>query len=243
MKIAIVTGGAKGLGETISKNLSENGYKVYVVSRNPGTGSENLITKKVDISKEASCKKLVKEISRKEKRLDLLVNNAGVNDKNNIEKTFAVNVFGAFFLIKNSVGLLKKSKGKVVNITSLNGLVPTPESTVYSASKHAIEGLGIAISYELANQGVSVTNIAPGAIFNPKSKALSHMPLREKYSVLKFLFPLTTRQIVSDRVLKVAKQNSSPKRVVIGIDAVVAHFLYRTIPFFWFWLVKKLYSN
>ncbi|OGM31324.1 hypothetical protein A2803_03980 [Candidatus Woesebacteria bacterium RIFCSPHIGHO2_01_FULL_44_21] len=240
-KIALVTGGTKGLGKAISVRLTGENYRVYALSRNPEPSLEKVMLIKADVSDEKECETAVKAILKKELRLDLLVNNAGVNDEENILTTFGVNVFGPYFLIKHSLGALKKNRGRIINITSLNGLVPTPNSSVYSASKHAIEGLGMALSYELEKQGVYVTNIAPGAIYDSNTKPLTHKPLREKFILLKILFPMLTREKVVEAVLSVVKSERPPKRLMLGLDAKVSYFISRMFPDLWNFALRKLY--
>jgi|SRR3989344_5757964 len=250
-KIAIVTGGTKGLGLIIARELVNNGYCVYAPSRKPEKNIDGILPISSDISNEADCKKAISYVISKERRLDLIVNNAGViftnkaldADEQSLLEVFKVNVFGAYYLIKHSFTYLKKTKGKIINITSLNGLVPVPNASVYSSSKHALEALGISLSYEFERDGVFVTNIAPGAIYNPGAQKLFHKTMREKFPILKILFPMITREIVAKKVVEIAHADHPPKRVVVGVDAQVAFFISRTFPSLWFVLFGKMYSK
>lgn len=231
-KIALVTGGAKGLGLAISEELVKNGYKVYAASRNPVKSKNKLIQPiKLDVTSKSECKNVVKKIIKKNKRIDLLVNNAGTSSGDDVQEMFAVNVFGPHYLIKYC------NPTQIINITSLNALVATPNASIYSASKHAIEALGIAMSYQK-----NITNIASGAIYNPNSKKLDFKPIREKYPILKIIFPMITKTDVARKVLEITKMDKPPKRVVLGRDANLAFLFYRLFPNLWFYLTDKMYK-
>ena len=178
-----------------------------------------------------------------------MINNAGMRFSNETldanEKSllavFKVNVFGAFYLIKHSFAYLKKTKGRIINITSLNGLVPTPDASVYSASKHALEALTNSLSYEFEKENIFIINVAPGAIYNSRAGKLSHKTVREKFPMLKIIFPMVTQETVSKKVFEIAKLNHPPKRIVVGVDAQVSYFVSRTFPTLWFKLLAMMY--
>lgn len=241
MKVALVTGGSKGLGKEISQSLALAGFTVYAGAREMGGKIEGVLPVQLDVTHEAQCESVIEKIIKKEKRLDLLVNNAGVNSED-LEVAFMTNVFGPYFLIKHATEHLEKAKGRIINITSLNGLVPVPNAPVYSASKHALESMGISLAYSLAQKGILVSNVAPGAIYNPEAKKLGYKTLREKYPFLKTVFPLITKGRVAEAVVELAKMERPPRRVVVGLDAKMAFFVSRTFPGLWFYLMNKLYS-
>ena len=118
----------------------------------------NIIALTLDITNSDACEKLVSKISQKEKKVDVLVNIAGYTisgpslgfSESDFRDIVNVNLFGVFRLIKNIYPLMKMNGGgKIVNITSLNGLISLPNFGLYSASKHALEALGDALYYEL----------------------------------------------------------------------------------------------
>ena len=256
MKIALVTGGSSPMGISIAKKLAEENFKVFLASRNPEkTKEKNTISVELDVTDTVSCEKVVKEIIKKEKEIDVLVNVAGVSLASPVVKTseedylnlLSVNTLGHFRLTKAVVPFMKKNKsGNIINITSLNGLVSLPNFGAYSSSKFAAEALGIALGYELRSYGIWVTNIAPGAIErkNNATEILPHRPLREKFKVFKILLPFTKDEIIADVVMRILKNSDPPKRVIVGVDAKLTNLIYKILPFnIWNKLVYFLWSR
>lgn len=244
-KIALVTGANSFLGSAIVQRFASQGYKVYASSRskNDQINIPGVIPVALDITVQNDCERVVKAIVAKEQRIDVLVNNAGytingLSEDNSVEdykNILDTNAIGAFRLIKEVVGQMKRQKsGKIINITSLNGLVPLPNFGLYSSSKHALEALGISLRHELQKYGIYVTNIAPGAIYNPSPVGLSarkhYKPAREKFKLLYFLLPMATREHVASEIVKVAQSPTPPARVITGTDAKIISLLYRILP-------------
>jgi NAD(P)-dependent dehydrogenase (short-subunit alcohol dehydrogenase family) len=141
------------------------------------------------------------------------------------------NAVGAFRLIREVVPHMQKQKsGRIVNITSLNGLVSLPNFGLYSSSKFAFEALGLALRYELAKDGILVTNIAPGAIASPAKFDMPHKSAREKFWLLKILMPMISYEKVAQAINSVLKDDMPPARVLLGADAKITFFLYRFLP-------------
>ncbi len=244
-KVALVTGSSSSLGDLIARELSAStGYIVYGSSRSKGHGRGYKYLK-LDITSDKECAKAVKTILDNEGRLDVLVNVAGVTLVGSFEKYSAkdylrlldINTVGAFRLIKFALPAMKRRKdGKIINITSLNGLVSLPGFSIYSSSKHALEALGLAASYELRKSGIYVTNIAPGAINfgQDGGKPLPHKPAREKFKFLHFLLPMVTGKDVAKKVLDIAGSYNPPNRVILGRDAMLLSLMQRFLPqYFW----------
>lgn len=255
-KIILVTGTSSGLGKAIAKELSL-GNIVYAGARNLGKvpAGKGLKPIKLDITSELDCRNAVERIIKEEGRIDVLINNAGYGivgpttdfSSEDFLKILNTNPVGAFRLIKRVVPYMKKQKsGKIINITSLNGLISLPNFGLYSASKHGLHALGVALHYELRKYGIWVTNLAPGAIasYEKSSKALPHKPAREKFKILKFLMPMVTRSSVADKVEKLIDSSNPPVEVIMGADARITTFLKRFLPSFaWEYLMSLVWNK
>lgn len=173
LKIAIVTGASSGIGQATANALINKGYKVYGTARNPNSLDKNLsyTMLPLDLNNEESINALVKEVIKKEGRIDLLVNNAGFGLVGAIEETsikqirsvFETNVFGTIQITKAVLPHMRNNGGGlIVNISSLVGKVPFPGMGIYSASKHAIEGFSEALNHEVRDYNIRSILIEPG---------------------------------------------------------------------------------
>lgn len=183
-KVAIVTGGSRGIGKMIAEGFIAAGAKVYITARKASVCDqtaeelgENCISLPADISSMEGIKAFVSEFSQHESRLDILVNNAGAAWGANFEdfpeegweKVMDLNVKSPFFLTQAVYELLKSSASaetptKVINITSVDGLRVNPwETYSYQASKAALIQLTKRMAYRLVRDHIYVTSIAPGA--------------------------------------------------------------------------------
>ncbi len=165
-KIALVTGGSKGIGRAIAQRFIREGAKVIVFDiEKPNYGVEFY---QVDISKEEQIEKAFGQI----KQLDILVNNAGVyfqvsveeTSKEQLDKIVDINLKGTYLMAKHAVPLIKKTKGNIINISSGIGVAPEPESPAYCSTKAAIIMLTKCMAQEYASEGVRVNVILPGPI-------------------------------------------------------------------------------
>jgi len=171
-RVALVTGGTRGIGNAIAKELYDLGATVII------TGTQSIYTETdnyqyicADFLDENSLIRLVNII--REKQIDILVNNAGVNQVAPIsevlvadfKKVQQVNVTAPFMLCQAVlVGMRERGWGRIINISSIWGKISKSHRAPYSASKFAIDGLTAAISAEVACDGVLVNSIAPGFI-------------------------------------------------------------------------------
>jgi NAD(P)-dependent dehydrogenase (short-subunit alcohol dehydrogenase family) len=171
-KVALVTGGTRGIGAAIAKELYDLGATVIITGTKLNyTQSDNYQYICSDFSDKASLNKLVNKI--REERIDILVNNAGINQigpiselsVRNFEEVQQINVTAPFMLCQAVlVGMRERGWGRVVNISSIWGKISKAHRAPYSASKFAIDGLTVAISAEVASDGVLANSIAPGFI-------------------------------------------------------------------------------
>jgi len=182
-KCIIVTGAASGIGRATAMLLAERGFGVYATYATDKSQAEldnlrrtgGIETLKLDITKDADVTNAVAFIEEKGIDLIALVNNAGIFSPGplmdlpmeRMMEQYSVNVFGTHRLTKAFFPLLLRSKGRIVNVSSVPGFVATPFSGPYASSKHAIEGWSDALRRELIPLGVKVIVVEPALINTP----------------------------------------------------------------------------
>jgi NAD(P)-dependent dehydrogenase (short-subunit alcohol dehydrogenase family) len=169
--VAIVTGASGGIGEATARALHAAGYRVFGTSRRaPGTRSPGIEYLVCDVTSDESVKAAVGEVLSKTGRVDLLVNNAGVGlvagaEESSLEQAkslFDVNLFGLIRMTKAVLPTMRhKRAGRIVNISSVMGLIPAPFMALYGASKHAVEGYSESLDHEIRGSGVRVVLVEP----------------------------------------------------------------------------------
>jgi len=186
-KVALVTGGSRGIGEMIAAGFLANGVKVYISSRKAEVcnatatrlaqqfGGE-CISLPANLADVAGCQKLADEIAAREPQLDILINNAGVSwgapidefPESGWDKVMDTNVKGVFFLTQKLLPLLRQSgtaedPARVVNVGSIDGIKnPVFETFSYGPSKAALHHLTRGLALHLTGQQIIVNAIAPG---------------------------------------------------------------------------------
>jgi short-subunit dehydrogenase len=179
-QVAIVTGASSGIGRSLAVQLANQGAKVVLAARRAdmlekaatecrALGVEALAVA-TDISDEAQCKRLIENAVATFGKIDMLINNAGLNviarleDYSNLDlfrHTIGVNFYGAVHCTYYALPTLIKSGGRIVAISSLGGKTPLPYNSPYIASKYAMHGFFDSLRMELKPYGVSVTIICP----------------------------------------------------------------------------------
>ena len=187
---ALVTAGAQGIGRAITEALIAQGAQVHVCDidadalNDVQTAYPQVTATLTDIADEAQVADMFAGLKQRWGRLDILVNNAGVNlpgvfhevTNATIEKTLSVNVMGAMFLTRAALPhMLKNSRGSIVNMSSVNGLVSEPFLSVYSASKGAIVMFTRGIALDYAKTGIRCNAICPGWVDTPINHAHAKM--------------------------------------------------------------------
>src|SRR5262249_51742627 len=181
-KVAVVTGASKGIGAGIARELAEAGASVVVNYASDRAGADQVVAdgtrgggKAVavqgDVSKAADVKRLLAEAARSFRRVDVLVNNAGVYRFAPIEQVteeefhrqYSINVLGTILSIQEALKYFGPEGGSVINLSSLVGSAPWPQTTLYSSTKAAIDNLTRGLALELAPRKVRVNAVAPGA--------------------------------------------------------------------------------
>lgn len=182
-KVALVTGGSRGIGAAIAKRLAEEGADVAVTYASSAEAAEGVATAlrdrgvqalaiKADAAEAAEVKALVPQVVERLGRLDILVNNAGIfgggplgeTEEADFDATVAVNVKAVFLAAREAVKVLPEG-GRIINIGSVFGQrVPLPGLGLYSMSKFAVAGLTKAWARDLAARKITVNAIQPGPI-------------------------------------------------------------------------------
>lgn len=179
MKVALVTGGTRGIGAGISKELKDKGYTViasYVSNAESAQRFEQetgVKTIAFDVSNFEQCEKAYQDIIQEFKKIDVLVHNAGVTADSTLarmsqeqwDKVINTNLNSAFFLTKLVLsGMIQEKYGRLIYISSVNALKGQRGQANYAATKSALIGFSKSIALEVANKGITANVVAPGYI-------------------------------------------------------------------------------
>jgi NAD(P)-dependent dehydrogenase (short-subunit alcohol dehydrogenase family) len=185
-KIALITGGTRGIGREIAGEFLSLGAKVIVTgTKKPANDklfapSNDVTFLKADFSKKDSFDKFLGNI-KKMGRIDICVNNAGINridlinetKKKDWEDITKVNLQGPFFITRAISGKMKKNKyGRIINISSIFGKVSKEKRSIYSITKFGLHGLTVSVSNELAKYNVLVNTVSPGFVLTDLTKKI-----------------------------------------------------------------------
>ena len=183
MSTCVITGAGDGIGKATAKELSHSGYyETYaLLGRNmealektasdmSGISAENKKIYRIDLEETEKIPRVVEEIYRDFGSIDGLLNIAGFTDPQallstsieNMKKTYAVNVFAPFMLIRECTKYMKRSGGKILNVASTAGITPRPGWLSYASSKASVIAMSQTLTEELAEYGIKVYCISPG---------------------------------------------------------------------------------
>ena len=190
---AVITGASRGIGKAIAISLAKEGAEV-IVNYSSSLENANKVVSEInsfggkayplqaDISNENSVNDFIKTVLDKNTKIDVLVNNAGITKDGLLmrmktddwQKVLDLNLSGVFYCTRAvSRQMLKQRKGRIINITSVVGLIGNPGQANYSAAKAGVVGLTQTAAKEFASRGITVNAVAPGFISTDMTKDLN----------------------------------------------------------------------
>ncbi|MCQ2028220.1 SDR family oxidoreductase [Stutzerimonas zhaodongensis] len=196
-KVALVTGSSQGIGRGIAVRLAREGADLIINGRKEDEGARETLEQvraegrracfiAADVGEPANCYRLIEQAVEQMGRLDILVNNAGVQkhaafldaSEADYNQVLNVNLRGPFFLAQAFARHLRDSGrgGRIINNSSVHEELPFPNFSAYCASKGGLKMLTRNMAIELAPLGITVNNVAPGAIETPINQALMNQP-------------------------------------------------------------------
>lgn len=227
-KIALVTGASRGIGRAVAKRLAAQGAYVYVNY----AGSEQAAQETVDaivrdggkaeavqcnVADFKQCQDLIAGIIKKSGRLDILVNNAGITkdgllmkmSEEDFDQVMDINLKGTFHTIRHaSRYMLKQKSGRIINLTSVSGVLGNAGQANYSASKAGVIGLTKSAARELASRGICVNAVAPGYVKTDMTRVLSDQ-VKEQMLAQIPLGRAASPEEIADVVLFLASEQSA----------------------------------
>ena len=215
-KTAFITGTTSGFGYAFSLRLASLGYKLVITGRREDRLYE--LAEKIrkeyqvevlplcfDVRDKNACAEAINQLPENFKKIDLLVNNAGLaagaspfdeSDVEDFERMIDTNVKGLLYITKLIVpGMIERQKGHIVNISSVAGIEVYPNGSVYCASKHAVNAITKGLRIDLVKHGIKVSSISPGAVETEFSMVRYHGDEEKAKAVYKGIVPLTAEDI------------------------------------------------
>jgi NAD(P)-dependent dehydrogenase (short-subunit alcohol dehydrogenase family) len=247
MGIALVTGTSTGIGQATAVTLARAGHTVYATMRNPAGGAAEIqaIAEKeelplavlpLDVDDDASVKDCVAQVLLQSGRVDVLVNNAGIEMHGSVEelplagfkRAMETNFFGALRCIQAVVpGMRERRHGVIVNITSVAGRIAGAPQAPYAASKWALEAVSEALAQEMKPFGVRVAIVEPGTIATPifdktqsdETESIYPHTRRMKLLFAELLKHPVSPYVVGEAIRGIVENNSWQLRYPVGPDA------------------------
>jgi NAD(P)-dependent dehydrogenase (short-subunit alcohol dehydrogenase family) len=249
-QVAIVTGASAGIGAATARALHAAGYRVFGTYRKPPAsrvaGVEYLV---LDVTSDESVKAFVAQVVDQAGRIDLLVNNAGVGliagaEESSLEQAkslFEVNLFGLIRVTKAVLPIMRRQRsGRIVNISSVMGLIPAPFMALYGASKHAVEGYSESLDHEVRGSGIRVVLVEPaytrtsfeGNVYQADQQLdVYHSARSNAEGVMRDAMKVAdSPELVATAVVKAATAPSPHGRYTAGRQARQVSLLRRFVP-------------
>ena len=241
-RVAIVTGAGRGIGREAAVKLAQSGVDVVInYSRSEDAALETkklceeagtkAVLAKGDVSSEEECKAMVDLAISELGRLDILVNNAGITrdglgvrmSSDDFDSVVKTNLYGPFYMIKAAASvMMRKRYGRIVNISSVTGIVGNAGQVNYAAAKAGIIGMTKSFARELAGRGVTVNAVAPGFI----STAMTDAIPEEAAEKLKSNIPMgragTTADVASAILFLTTEESGYITGEVLKVDGGMA---------------------
>ena len=248
--IALVTGASSGIGLATAQALRRDGYRVFGTSRKLMPDTSDGITMLIcDVTSDTSVQGVVDEVLSHAGRIDLLVNNAGIGLLGGAEESttaqakalFDVNVFGIIRMTNAILPAMRRQRsGRIVNLSSILGLVPAPYNALYASTKHAIEGYSESLDHEVRTQGIRIVLVEPGVtqtsfeenITRPDRPLAVYDAVRADAQKLmrKIVAKGDAPEVVAEAVIRAASAASPRRRYTAGKAAGQVRFMRRFLP-------------
>ena len=263
--VILVTGCASGIGFALAKMLYKNNlYRVVVTAREKSLPkllakfkeSDRFLIRPLDVLKESERKTLIKEIEQKWQGVNVLINNAGISFRAVVEHMteadellqMSTNYFGPMGLIRLVLPHMREvGRGKIINVSSVSGMLAMPTMSAYSASKYALEGASEALWYEAKPLGIDVSLIQPGFIHSNSFKNVYHASGQDKHAIDNgpycdyysnmepFVAKLMNRspatpEKVAKLILRVVQTENPPLWISATWDATIFYYIRRILP-------------
>jgi NAD(P)-dependent dehydrogenase (short-subunit alcohol dehydrogenase family) len=245
-KIAIVTGGASGIGRAVCEQLCKRGATVVVADIN-GEGAGEVAsgisetggraqTSQMDVAREDDVQKLIDETVSEHGRLDYMFNNAGicvVGEERDVSldhwrSVLDVNLFGVIYGTRAAYSLMvKQGFGHIINTASLAGLIPATQEISYTASKHAVVGISNSLRLEGAELGVKVSVVCPGFVQTGVFDAILAVNVDKEKLIGKIPFKMEATKAAQEILRGVARNRAT---IVFPAYARIIWWLYRLHP-------------
>lgn len=227
-KIVLVTGAGRGIGRAIAETFAAQGAYVYLNYHDSEAAAQEAVAQIVQDGGKAeavrcnvadfqACGEMIAQIVKKSGRLDILVNNAGITkdgllmkmSEEDYDQVLDINLKGTFHTIRHaSRYLLKQRSGRIINITSVSGVLGNAGQANYSASKAGVIGLTKSAARELASRGICVNAVAPGYVETDMTRALPEQVKAQMLSQIP-LGRAASPQEIADVVLFLASEQSA----------------------------------
>jgi 3-oxoacyl-[acyl-carrier protein] reductase len=236
-RVAIITGATRGIGLSIAKLFIAHDAIVYVNGRDEKQvyavvdqlNNENEQAKPLifDVSDDRCVKDAFQQFYKQSKRLDVLVNNAGVLDdaligmvkKDQIAKTFSINTFGALYTSQYAIRLMSRKKsGAIINISSIIGNTGNSGQAVYSGSKAALIGITKSLAKEVAHLNIRVNAIAPGFIDTDMARSIPEKMFQERLDSIKMKRIGYPEEVANCALFLASALSSYVTGQIIGVD-------------------------
>ncbi len=266
--LVLVTGCGSGIGLALAKKLyRQNTYRAVITARSKTlerlkkefTENEDFILRPLDITNEQERDLLIEEVNQKWGGVNILVNNAGISYRAVVEhmteadeiKQMTTNYLGPMALIRAVIpNMREQGRGKIINVSSVSGMLAMPTMASYSASKYALEGASEALWYEMKPLGIDVVLVQPGFIHSHSFEKVYYTERSSPeiceigpycdyyYYMTPFVGKMMKRSIttpekVAKTIFKVIRTEDPPLWIPATPDAVVFYYIRRLMPRRW----------
>jgi short-subunit dehydrogenase len=263
--VVLVTGCSSGIGLALATELYKlDDYRVVITAREKSLPilkkafqeNDRFIIHPLDVSFEEDRRRLIEHVNQAWGGVNILINNAGISYRSVVEhmtekdeyNQMATNYFGAVGLIRLVIPAMRElGRGKIINVSSVSGMLAMPTMSAYSASKHALEGMSEALWYEMRPLGINVSLIQPGFIHSNSFKNVYHTemskpaackdgPYCDYYSnMTPFIEKLmekspTDPTSIAHTIIKVIRTEDPPLWIAATWDATLFYYIRRIVP-------------